>query len=63
MNNVLFDEKIQGTVHMALGEAYEECRGYNKSAIHMDIVKNMKPVGSTVVADGKTILKNGKLII
>ena len=60
--NSLFDEKILGTVHMALGEAYEECCGINKSAIHMDIVKDMKPVGSTVVADGKVVLKDGMLV-
>lgn len=62
MYNVLFDEKIQGTVHMAVGEAYEECRGINKSAIHMDIVKDMNAIDSSVVADGKVILKNGTLV-
>jgi aminopeptidase len=63
MYNVLFDEKMLGTVHMALGEAYEECKGFNKSAIHMDIVKDMTQKGSEVVVDGKVILKNGKLIV
>lgn len=63
MYNVLFDEKIQGTVHMAIGEAYEECKGYNKSAIHMDIIKDMTPKGSIVKADGKVILKEGKLVV
>ncbi|MBI5151378.1 MAG: aminopeptidase [Candidatus Pacebacteria bacterium] len=63
MYNVLFDEKMQGTVHMALGEAYEECKGYNKSAIHMDIIKDMTSKGSVVIADGKTILKEGKLVV
>lgn len=63
MFNVLFDEKIQGTIHMALGEAYEECKGINKSAIHMDIIKDMKPKGSLVKVDGKVILKDGKLIV
>ena len=63
MNNVLFDEKMYGTVHMALGEAYEECKGFNKSAIHMDIVKDMTPKGSYVIADGKVILKDGKIVV
>lgn len=63
MNNVLFDEKIQGTIHMAVGEAYSECKGINKSTIHMDIVKNMNPKGSSVVADGRVILKDGKLAV
>lgn len=63
MHNVLFDEKMYGTVHMALGEAYEECKGTNKSAIHMDIVKDMTPKGSSVIADGKVILKDGKIMV
>ncbi len=63
MNNVLFDEKMRGTVHMALGEAYEECKGFNKSAIHMDIVKDMTSKGSSVVADGTVILKDGKIVV
>ncbi len=63
MNNVLFDEKIQGTIHMAIGQAYEECKGINTSQIHMDIVKDMKPKGSSVIADGVTILKDGKILV
>ena len=44
------------------GEAYEECKGFNKSAIHMDIVKDMTSRGSSVVADGTVILKDGKIV-
>ena len=62
MNNVLFDEKIEGTIHMAVGMAYKDCNGINESTIHMDIVKDMQPKGSSVVVDGKTILKEGKLL-
>jgi len=46
--NILFDEKIGGTIHLALGRAYEECRGVNKSAIHWDMIKTMKPGRITV---------------
>jgi aminopeptidase len=63
MNNVLFDEKMYGTVHMAIGEAYEECRGINKSAIHMDIVKDMTEKGSSVTVDGKVVLRDGKILV
>ena len=63
MFNVLFDEKIQGSIHMAVGEAYEECGGKNKSAIHMDIVKDMVPNGSVVSAGKKIILRNGELCV
>lgn len=62
MHNVLFDEKMLGTVHMALGQAYEECNGVNKSTVHMDIVKDMTKKGSLVIADGKIILKEGKVV-
>ncbi|HUV47096.1 MAG TPA: aminopeptidase [Candidatus Bathyarchaeia archaeon] len=64
MQNTLFDEKIGGTIHLALGRAYDdkEGGGENKSAIHWDLVKDMRKKGSRVVFDGKVVLKNGKLI-
>jgi aminopeptidase len=63
MDNVLFDEKMKGTVHMALGFAYTECGGVNQSAIHMDMIKDMRPDGSRLIANGKVILENGKFSI
>lgn len=63
MKNTLFDEKIGGTIHMALGRAYKEKRGggTNESAIHWDIVKNMREKGSKVEVDGKVVLESGKI--
>ncbi|MGC8812696.1 MAG: aminopeptidase [Candidatus Aenigmatarchaeota archaeon] len=58
--NILFDEKIGGTIHLAIGSAYKECGGKNESAIHLDMIKTMK--GGTIFADGKTIQKDGKFI-
>jgi len=55
--NLLFDEKIAGTIHLALGAAYKENGGGNDSAIHWDIVKNMK--NGKIIVDGKTIQNNG----
>jgi len=57
MKNTLFDEKINGTIHLALGRAYSEKRGggKNKSAIHWDIVKTMNPKNSKILVDGKTL--------
>jgi aminopeptidase len=55
--NLLFDEKIGGTIHLALGAAYKENGGGNDSAIHWDIVKNMKK--AKIVLDGKVIQENG----
>ena len=61
MYNTLFDEKMEGTIHMAFGEAYEECGGINKSAMHVDIVKDMRTPGSKLIVDGEEILRDGKL--
>jgi aminopeptidase len=56
--NLLFDEKIGGTIHLALGMAYKENGGGNDSAIHWDIVKDMK--NAKIVVDGKVIQDCGK---
>lgn len=65
MMNTLFDEKIGGTIHMALGRAYKNTRGCgeNESAIHWDIVKDMRLPGSMLTIDGKVVLKEGKLLV
>lgn len=65
--NLLFDEKIGGTIHLAFGQSYDECTGKNKknanhSALHWDIVKDMRKGGKLYV-DGKLIQKNGKFLI
>jgi len=59
--NTLFDEKIGGTIHLALGNSYSESRGVNESAIHWDLVREMKN-GSQVKADGRIIYENGKFL-
>jgi aminopeptidase len=56
--NLLFDEKIGGTIHLALGMAYKENGGGNDSVIHWDIVKNMKK--GKILLDGKVVQENGK---
>jgi len=56
--NILFDEKMADTIHLAIGFAYEECGGVNKSAVHWDMIKTMKP--GEVIMDGQTIQKDGK---
>ena len=60
-HNLLFDEKIGGTIHLALGRAYKECGGKSASAIHWDIVKDMRQDGEILV-DGKLVQKNGKWV-
>ncbi len=57
-NNLGFDEKMGGTIHLALGMAYKENGGGNDSALHWDIVKSMKK--AKIVLDGKVVQENAK---
>jgi aminopeptidase len=59
--NLLFDEKIGGTIHLALGMAYKENGGGNDSAIHWDIVKDMRR--AKIILDGKVVQENGKWLL
>jgi len=59
--NTLFDEKIGGTCHLALGEAYPESGGKNVSALHWDMVCDLRK-GGCLYADGQLFFKNGKFI-
>ena len=54
--DLLFDEKIGGTVHIALGRAYKECGGINQSAFHWDLIKDLREEG-VLYMDGKKSLK------
>jgi aminopeptidase len=60
--DILIDEKIGGTVHIALGRAYPECGGANQSAIHWDIVKDLRG-GGVVYLDDRVILEKGQLMV
>ncbi|MEE8573954.1 MAG: aminopeptidase [Thermodesulfobacteriota bacterium] len=60
--DILFDEKIGGTVHLAVGRSYEDAGGKNKSAVHWDMIKDLRKGGSISI-DGKVIQKNGKFKI
>lgn len=60
--NTLFDEKIGGTLHMALGRAYPESGGTNVSALHWDMVYNLR-TGATVTVDGQPFSENGKFVV
>jgi aminopeptidase len=56
---ILFDEKIGGSFHMALGASYPETGGLNKSAIHWDMICDMRE-DSEILVDGELYYKNGK---
>ncbi|MBM3247498.1 hypothetical protein FJZ17_03100 [Candidatus Pacearchaeota archaeon] len=56
--NSWIDEKIDGTIHLAIGKSYEENYGDNDSAVHFDIVKDMHE--GKIILDGKVVQENGK---
>ena len=60
--NILFDEKIGGTFHMALGAGYPETGSKNKSAIHWDMICDMR-TEAEIAVDGEVIYRNGKFVI
>ena len=59
--NMLFDEKLGGTIHLAMGLGFEEAGGGNTSGLHWDMLCNMAK--SEIVIDGKLFYKNGKPVI
>lgn len=60
--NILFDEKIGGTVHLAVGAAYPETGGTNTSGLHWDMICDMR-AESEVWADGEVIYRNGSFLV
>jgi aminopeptidase len=62
MKNTLFDEKIDGTVHVALGNGLPEVGGENVSQLHWDIVKDLRE-GGRIELDGKIVQESGKWLV
>jgi aminopeptidase len=59
--NVLFDEKLGGTVHLAIGRSYKETGGQNDSSVHTDLVCDLRD-GGELYADGELIQKDGRFL-
>jgi aminopeptidase len=59
MRNTLFDEKIDGTVHLALGNGMPDIGGKNESRIHWDIVKDLRLPGTRIELDGEVVQQDG----
>jgi aminopeptidase len=59
---ILFDEKISGSFHMALGASYPETGGKNDSSIHWDMICDMRK-GGRVTVDGELLYRDGEFII
>ncbi len=62
IKNTLFDEKMGGTVHLALGNSYPETGGLNHSALHWDMVCDLRHAGEVWV-DDVLFLKDGKILV
>lgn len=60
--NILFDEKIGGTIHMAIGQSYLQAGGKNKSPIHWDMIADMSK-GGEIFADGEKVYDSGKFLL
>jgi aminopeptidase len=58
--HILLDEKMAGTVHLALGRSYPETGGTNASALHWDLICDLRS-GGRLSADGETIAQDGEL--
>lgn len=59
--NILFDEKIGGSFHMALGAGYPETGSLNKSRIHWDMICDLR-TDSEILVDGEVVYKDGKFV-
>ncbi len=60
--SILYDEKIGGTVHLALGESYPETGGLNQSALHWDLILDLRK-GGRVTADGRVVMEEGRWLV
>ena len=61
VGSILFDEKIGGTVHLALGRSYPETGGRNESALHWDLICDLRK-GGKLTADGAPLLVDGQFV-
>ena len=63
MKNTLYDEKIDGTVHLALGNGFPNLGGTNESRIHWDIVKDLRMTGTRIELDGEPVQQDGAWLV
>ena len=59
---ILLDEKIGGTVHMAIGAAYPESGGTNESAVHWDMICDLRQ-GGLITVDGIELQRDGQFLV
>ena len=61
VKNILFDEKIGGTIHLALGRGYPETGSKNESGLHWDMIKDLR-WGGEIYLDGTLVQKGGRWV-
>lgn len=61
-NDLLFDEKVEGTFHIAIGNSYPEVGGTNRSLVRFEMVKDMRKDGE-IIMDGRVIYRDGCFVI
>jgi aminopeptidase len=62
MRNILYDEKMAGTIHIAVGASYPKVGGTNVSSLHWDLIKDLRE-GGRIELDGEVVQKNGEWLI
>ena len=60
--SILLDEKIGGTIHLAIGASYPQTGGTNDSAVHWDMVCDLRQ-GGTITVDGEVLQRDGKFVV
>ena len=65
VKDILFDEKMSSSIHMAIGSSYDDCFNGNKSAIHLDLIQSHLPSlgGGEIYFDNELIYKDGKFLL
>jgi aminopeptidase len=61
IRNILFDEKIGGTIHLALGQSYPETGGRNRSSLHWDLIRDLRK-GGRMSVNGRVFQENGRFV-
>jgi aminopeptidase len=62
MRNILFDEKMAGTIHIAIGAGYPKVGGENVSSLHWDLIKDLR-IGGRIELDGEVVQEDGNWLI
>ncbi|MGN0961165.1 MAG: aminopeptidase [Christensenellales bacterium] len=65
LKDILFDEKMSSSIHMAIGSSYDDCYNGNKSAVHLDLIQSHTPAngGGKIYFDDTLIYQDGKFIL